>query len=62
MSCVDCILQSPNRDELTKELVQYQEIDTEVHKRTAELYSEQGHTDITEIMIIDETTQCKNCK
>ena len=29
--------------------------------RTAESYSEQGTTDLTEVMVIDEMTQCKVC-
>ena len=34
----------------------------EVNARTAELYSEQCNTDITELAVIDETTQCEKCK
>ena len=33
-----------------------------MNERTAELYSKQGNTDITELVDIDETTQCENCK
>ena len=33
-----------------------------MNARTAELYSEQGNTDLKELMVIDETTQCKKCK
>ena len=30
--------------------------------RTAELYSEQGNTDLTELTVINERTQCENGK
>ena len=29
---------------------------------TAAVYSEQGNMDITELMVIDEMTQCEKCK
>ena len=61
-SCVIFIVQSPNKDELTKELLQYQEEGTGVDERTAELYSEQGNDDITELVICEETTQCEICQ
>ena len=35
---------------------------TKKDKRTAELYSEQGNTDFTEVTVIDEITQCENYK
>ena len=34
----------------------------EVNTRTAELSSEQGNTDFTVLVVIDETTQCGKCK
>ena len=46
----------------TKELLQYQEKDTDVDERTAELYSKQGNTDVIELEVIDEMTQCEVCK
>ena len=58
-SFVNFFMQSPNKDELTKELLQYQQEGTEVDERTAELYSTFGNTDI---MIIDEMTQFEACK
>ena len=48
--------------ELEGELNQCQEKDTEVNVRTAESYSEQGNTGLTELTVIDEMTQCKACK
>ena len=48
----------PNKDELTKELLQNQTQGTDIYERTAGLYSEQGNTDISELMVIDEMTQC----
>ena len=60
--CVNWILQSPNNDELTRDMLRSQEKGTEVDKRTAELYSEQGNIDITEIVVIDETMQCEKCQ
>ena len=30
--------------------------------RKAELYSKPGNTDITELVVIDVTTQCEKCK
>ena len=35
---------------------------TDVNERTAELYSKQGHTDITELVVINATMQCETCK
>ena len=35
---------------------------TEVNTRTAELCSKQGNTDISELPVIDATTQCEKCK
>ena len=43
-------------------MLQYQVKGTEVNRRTAELCSEQGNTDLSEIMAIDEMMQCKVCK
>ena len=60
--CVDSILQAPHRKELEDELLRYQKRSTEVDARTAELYSNQGNTDITELELIDETTQCEKCE
>ena len=57
--CSDSILHLLPREELEEELLQDHEKGIEVNARTAELYSKQGNTDITEI---DETTQCGNCK
>ena len=48
-SCISFMLQGPNEDELTNKILQYQEKGTEVDERTAELYSKQGNTDITEL-------------
>ena len=59
---VDSILQAPNRKELEENLLQCQSKDTEVNERTAELYSKQRNTDITELVVIHETTQCETCK
>ena len=35
---------------------------TEVKDRTAELYSELGNSEITELLIIDQTMQCEMCR
>ena len=59
--CVNFISQSPTKDEITNELLQFQEKGTEVDERTAELYSLQGNIDITEVVVVDEMTQCKTC-
>ena len=61
-SCVNFVLQSPNKDEPKKELLQYLEKGTEEDECTAELYNKQGNTDITELVLIDEMTQCEACK
>ena len=53
---------SPHRKELEEELRKYQVKGTEVDERAADLYSKQGLTDITELVVIDETTQCEKCK
>ena len=58
-TCIRFNVQSPNKDELTKELLQYQEAGTEV---TAELCSKQGNTHITEVVVIDEMAQCEVCE
>ena len=55
-------MQSPNNGGLTREMLRSQEKGTEVDKRTAALYSEQGNLDITELVVIDETTQCEKCQ
>ena len=57
-NCVNSILQAPHRQKHEEELLECQEKDTQVNKRTAELYSEQRDTDITELVVIDET-QCE---
>ena len=46
--------------ELEEELLHYQETDPEVDARSAELCSK--HPDIPKLVVIDETTQCENCK
>ena len=56
-SCV--ILLSPNKDEPTEELLLYQEKSTEVDERTTEVHSEQGNTGSTELVVMDEMTQCE---
>ena len=61
-NCVNSIFQGPHRKEFEKQLLQFQEKGTEVDARTAEVYSEQGSTDISEHEVIDETTQCEKCK
>ena len=43
------------KDEPTKEVLQFEESDTEVDARTAVLYIGQGNTDNTELMVIDDT-------
>ena len=43
-------------------MLEYQERGTEENERTAELYSEQGKTDLIELMMIDETMQCAVCQ
>ena len=45
---------SSHSNEFEEELLQYQENGIEVSARTAELYSEQGNTDLSEFMVIDE--------
>ena len=40
----------------------YQEKGTEVGSDTAALYSEEGNAVITELVAIDETTQCEKCQ
>ena len=52
-SCVNFILQSPNKEELTNEWLQYEETDADVDERTAELCDQEN---------TDETTQCEKCK
>ena len=61
-SCVNFLMQSPTKDEVTKEPLQHLEKGTDVDERTAELYSKQGIADVTELMVIDETTQCEVCE
>ena len=51
-----------SKDELMKDLLEYQEKSTKVDERTAGLYSKQENTDSTELAVIDETTQCEKCK
>ena len=58
--CVNFILQSPNKDELTQKLRKYQDKSTEVDERTAELYSEQGNAHITELIAIPSKEFAKN--
>ena len=60
--CVNSILQSPHRRKFKEELLQCQRKDTEVNERTAELHSKQGDIGTTELVVIDETTQCDECK
>ena len=55
-------LKAPRTQELEKTLLEYQEKGTEVNACTAELYSSQGHIDLTVLMVIDEITLCKVCK
>ena len=43
-------------------MLEYQEKGTEVNTRTAKLYSKQGSTDLTVLMVVDEMTQCKVCR
>ena len=43
-------------------MLEYQEKGTEVNTRTAALYSKQGSTDLTELMVVDEMTQCQVCR
>ena len=59
-SCVTFVLQSPYLDELTKELRQSQQTDMEMYKRTAEFFTKQGNTDITELMIIGAMAQSEH--
>ena len=61
-SCVSSTLQSSNEDEPTTEQVQYQDKVTEVDERTPDLHSKQGNTDITDLVVVDEVTQCEVCK
>ena len=61
-NCVNCIVQAPHTKELEEYLLQCQRKDAEVNERTADLYSKQGHTDITELAVIDETTQWETFK
>ena len=35
---------------------------TGIDKRTAKLYSDQGNTELTKFIVIDEMTQCQVCK
>ena len=60
LTCGNSILQGTHRKELEEELVQCQGQSTEVNARTAELYSEQGNSHVTEHMVIDEIIQCKS--
>ena len=53
---------APHTKEPEKKLLQYHEKCTEVHARTAELYSEQRNSDLMELMVTDEMTECKVCK
>ena len=55
-SGLNFVLHCPNKDEPTKELLQYQEKGTEVDERTAEAHSKQENTDITELVLIDDMT------
>ena len=48
--------------ELEKTPLQSKEKGTEVDARAAELYSKPGNTDITELVVIDETTPCEECQ
>ena len=57
--CVTSIPQALRRKELEEELLQCQDKDAEVNERTAELYSKQGNSDITELLIFDDILQCK---
>ena len=50
------------KDELTKELLQYQEKGTEVNARTVEVYCKHGNTDISELMVIDEIARSALCQ
>ena len=59
---VDSTLKALHRKEVEKEPFLCQGTGTEVDARTAELYSREGNTDITELMVIDETTQCDECE
>ena len=47
---------------MAKGLLQYQEKGTEVDEHTAEFHSEQGDSDITTVVVIDEMTQCEACE
>ena len=60
-NCANFIVQSPNKNELGKELLQYQQKGADTDKRTEELYNEQGNFDITGLMVIDEMTQRDVC-
>ena len=59
---VDFNLQAPHRKELEEDLLQCQRKDTEVNERIVEMYSELVNTDITELVVIDESSQCETCK
>ena len=59
--CVNIALHSPN-DEPTTGGIQHQAKGTEVGRRTADLYRKQGNTDITELVVINEMSQCEACK
>ena len=62
-SCVNSILNPLlHRNEIEEELLQYQGKRTEVNARTAEMLSEQGNSDLTELVVIGVTTQCEACE
>ena len=55
MNLVNSMFEALHIKEVEEELLQHQEQGTEVDARTAELHSKQGNTDITELVVIDET-------
>ena len=61
-NCVRSSLPALGRKEVEEEPLQCQRKDKEVNERTAELHSKDGNTDTTELVVIDETTQCETCK
>ena len=58
---VNSIAKVPHKKELEEELLQCHEKGTEVNAPTAELYREQRHTDLTELVVILQTTQYEIC-
>ena len=58
-NCLNFILQARHKNKLKKNCFQYQVKGAQVTTRTAKLCSEQGSTDLSEIMVIDELILCK---